>query len=100
MSCFYQLKISWSLLQQNSSSVCLNTILLKVYGLIFTAKCMSRIYNFYICLNESNFLVCLTVKKGDRVAQLVCEKICYPELVEEKVKKKNNNHLNCPKNLI
>uniref|UniRef100_A0A3P8V8R2 Deoxyuridine 5'-triphosphate nucleotidohydrolase n=1 Tax=Cynoglossus semilaevis TaxID=244447 RepID=A0A3P8V8R2_CYNSE len=24
------------------------------------------------------------VKKGDRVAQLVCEKICYPELVEEK----------------
>lgn len=51
-------------------------------------------------MNESNFLVCLTVKKGDRVAQLVCEKICYPELVEEKVKKKNNNHLNCPKNLI
>lgn len=49
---------------------------------------MSRIYNFYICVNESNFLVCLTVKKGDRVAQLVCEKICYPELVEEKVKKK------------
>ncbi|XP_017259672.1 deoxyuridine 5'-triphosphate nucleotidohydrolase, mitochondrial isoform X2 [Kryptolebias marmoratus] len=24
------------------------------------------------------------VKKGDRVAQLVCEKICYPDLVEEK----------------
>ncbi|XP_037553027.1 deoxyuridine 5'-triphosphate nucleotidohydrolase, mitochondrial isoform X2 [Nematolebias whitei] len=24
------------------------------------------------------------VKKGDRVAQLVCEKICYPHLVEEK----------------
>ncbi|KAM9817413.1 deoxyuridine 5'-triphosphate nucleotidohydrolase, mitochondrial isoform 2-T2 [Neosynchiropus ocellatus] len=24
------------------------------------------------------------VKKGDRVAQLVCERICYPELVEEK----------------
>uniref|UniRef100_A0A3B5MM53 Deoxyuridine 5'-triphosphate nucleotidohydrolase n=1 Tax=Xiphophorus couchianus TaxID=32473 RepID=A0A3B5MM53_9TELE len=23
------------------------------------------------------------VKKGDRVAQLVCEKICYPDLVEE-----------------
>ncbi|XP_061885300.1 deoxyuridine 5'-triphosphate nucleotidohydrolase, mitochondrial isoform X2 [Entelurus aequoreus] len=24
------------------------------------------------------------VKKGDRVAQLVCERICYPDLVEEK----------------
>lgn len=24
------------------------------------------------------------VKKGDRVAQLVCEKICYPDLVEER----------------
>ncbi|XP_054626444.1 deoxyuridine 5'-triphosphate nucleotidohydrolase, mitochondrial isoform X1 [Dunckerocampus dactyliophorus] len=24
------------------------------------------------------------VKKGDRVAQLVCEKICYPDLVEQK----------------
>uniref|UniRef100_A0A1A7WMG3 Deoxyuridine 5'-triphosphate nucleotidohydrolase n=1 Tax=Iconisemion striatum TaxID=60296 RepID=A0A1A7WMG3_9TELE len=23
------------------------------------------------------------VKKGDRIAQLVCEKICYPDLVEE-----------------
>lgn len=42
-------------------------------------------------MNESNFLVCLTVKKGDRVAQLVCEKICYPELVEEKVKKKQQS---------
>uniref|UniRef100_A0A8C5E3W0 Deoxyuridine 5'-triphosphate nucleotidohydrolase n=1 Tax=Gouania willdenowi TaxID=441366 RepID=A0A8C5E3W0_GOUWI len=25
------------------------------------------------------------VKKGDRVAQLVCERICYPELMEEEV---------------
>ncbi|XP_013869729.1 deoxyuridine 5'-triphosphate nucleotidohydrolase-like isoform X2 [Austrofundulus limnaeus] len=24
------------------------------------------------------------VKKGDRIAQLVCEKICYPKLVQEK----------------
>ncbi|XP_068588363.1 deoxyuridine 5'-triphosphate nucleotidohydrolase, mitochondrial isoform X2 [Cebidichthys violaceus] len=24
------------------------------------------------------------VKKGDRVAQLVCERICYPDLVEQK----------------
>ncbi|XP_075904827.1 deoxyuridine 5'-triphosphate nucleotidohydrolase, mitochondrial isoform X2 [Nelusetta ayraudi] len=24
------------------------------------------------------------VKKGDRVAQLVCERICYPDLMEEK----------------
>ncbi|KAF6732611.1 Deoxyuridine 5'-triphosphate nucleotidohydrolase [Oryzias melastigma] len=26
------------------------------------------------------------VKKGDRVAQLVCERICYPELEEQEVK--------------
>lgn len=25
------------------------------------------------------------VKKGDRVAQLVCEKICYPDLQEQMV---------------
>uniref|UniRef100_A0A3B4FR10 Deoxyuridine 5'-triphosphate nucleotidohydrolase n=1 Tax=Pundamilia nyererei TaxID=303518 RepID=A0A3B4FR10_9CICH len=28
------------------------------------------------------------VKKGDRVAQLVCEKICYPDLVEQEVNSK------------
>lgn len=28
----------------------------------------------------------LAVKKGDRVAQLVCERICYPELEEQEVK--------------
>lgn len=28
----------------------------------------------------------VSVKKGDRVAQLVCERICYPDLQELKVK--------------
>lgn len=39
---------------------------------------------FIIQVNDCLVLL-LTVKKGDRVAQLVCEKICYPDLVEEEV---------------
>ena len=31
------------------------------------------------------FIFVCPVKKGDRVAQLVCEKICYPDLLEQKV---------------
>lgn len=32
------------------------------------------------------FLIFLcTVKRGDRIAQLVCEKICYPNLLEQEV---------------
>lgn len=31
------------------------------------------------------------VKKGDRVAQLVCERICYPDLVEQQVNCKLRN---------
>lgn len=26
-----------------------------------------------------------SVKKGDRIAQLVCERICYPDIVEQQV---------------
>lgn len=36
-----------------------------------------------ICLSLP--CVALSVKKGDRVAQLVCERICYPDLMEEQV---------------
>lgn len=31
------------------------------------------------------------VKKGDRVAQLVCERICYPDIVEQQVNCKLTN---------
>jgi dUTPase len=33
------------------------------------------------------------VRKGDRIAQLICEKICYPELVMLEVKLKNTSSL-------
>lgn len=33
-----------------------------------------------------DFLVfCSSVKKGDRIAQLICERICYPDLEELEV---------------
>lgn len=43
---------------------------------------ISPVYQYAI---EFYLLFLFPVKKGDRVAQLVCEKICYPELEEQKV---------------
>lgn len=41
----------------------------------------------------SSPLFVFPVKKGDRVAQLVCERICYPDLEEQEVicKLRNSN---------
>lgn len=37
-------------------------------------------------MQGDTFLIFLcTVKKGDRIAQLVCERICYPDLLEQTV---------------
>ena len=32
------------------------------------------------------------INEGDRVAQLICEKICYPDIVEVEVKTKKDIH--------
>lgn len=46
------------------------------------------------CVQGYTFLIFLcAVKKGDRVAQLVCEKICYPDLQEQMVNDANTFNL-------
>lgn len=37
------------------------------------------------CMQATFLILLCAVKKGDRVAQLVCEKICYPDLQEQMV---------------
>lgn len=72
---------------------------LKVSSAIYEINLFSKFQLFLDCMKWKALLiwslsppsvslspcVALSVKKGDRVAQLVCERICYPDLMEEQV---------------
>ena len=62
------------------------------FGIDVLAGVIDRDYtgNVRIVLRNNSSSITFNVKVGDKIAQLVCEKCCYPEIIE--IEKSNNDY--------